>query len=68
LKIFLSGISTFVSGGIIGGSGIIIPLSLATVVVIRKNVNNKKAISAIDAFGISGVGLAMLFIKSFADF
>ena len=37
------------------------PLSLATVVVIKKNVNNRKAMSAIEALGISGVDLAILF-------
>ena len=37
-----------------GGNGIINPLSLATVVVIKKKVNNRNAMSAIDAFGISG--------------
>jgi hypothetical protein len=32
----------------------------AIVVVTKKNVNNKNAMSAIEAFGISGVALAIL--------
>ncbi len=53
------------SGG--GGRNNNNPLSLATVVVIRKNVNSRKAISAIEALGISGVDLAILF-EGFTDF
>jgi hypothetical protein len=35
------------------------PLSLLIVVVTKKKVNNKKAISAMEAFGISGVARAI---------
>ena len=46
----------------IGGSFLAIPVSISMVVVTRKKINNKKAISAIDPALISGKPLRLLAI------
>jgi hypothetical protein len=48
---------TLGSGG--GGKPMLNPRSLLMVVVTKKKVSNKNAMSAMEAFGISGVDLAI---------